>query len=92
MKTFTLKRHSDGYVYTFDRVGRHSYVRRDNPEMRIDWEGPWGWLARLPKSGVVAGRPWEILPQHQRETAPPEGIWISRKGGRSYVYDLSSAD
>lgn len=92
MKTFTLQRQNDGLVYTFDRACRHSFVRRDDPAMRIAWEGPWGWLARLPETGIVAGRPWEILPQHQRDIAPPEGIWISRKGGRSYVYDLSASE
>lgn len=88
MDQFELHRLNDGLVYTFDRVNAHCFARRDDPLMRISWEGPWGWLARMPQNGVVAGRPWEILPQHQREAFPPCGVWISRKGDRSYVYQL----
>lgn len=88
MQQFELHRLSDGHVYRFERVSAHSFARLDNPEMRISWEGPWGWLARLPQSGEIAGRPWEILPEHQQIARPPRGIWISRKGVRSHVYDL----
>lgn len=88
MDRFELRRHSDGMTYVFDRAGPHSFIRQDDPAMTINWEGPWGWVARLPGNGVMAGRPWEILPQHQREAAPPIGVWISRKDDKSYVYHL----
>jgi hypothetical protein len=88
METFELRRTSDGRTYVFKRAAPHLFCRSDNPAMTIGWEGPWGWLARMPDNGIVAGRPWEILPQHQSETAPPRGVWISRKGAKSYVYDL----
>ena len=92
MEKFELHRPADGLVYRFTRTGRDAFVRTDDPGMTIKWEGPWGWLARLPETGVVAGRPWEILPQHQSQLAPPEGIWISRKGDRSHVYQLCRTD
>jgi len=88
MERFELRRQSDGHVYTFDRTAQHRFIRRDRPELAIEWEGPWGWLARVPETGVVAGRPWEILPEHQQALAPPEGIWISRKDEKSHVYQL----
>ena len=88
MDHFELHRDTDGAIYTFERKGTHVFQRSDDPKMTIVWEGPWGWVARLPENGVVAGRPWEILPAHQRETAPPAGVWVSRKGTKSYVYHL----
>lgn len=88
MNRFELLRPADGLVYVFDRTGPHGFARADDPAMTINWEGPWGWLARLPGNGVVAGRPWEILPQHQSADAPPTGVWISRKDDKSYVYQL----
>lgn len=89
MDRFELCRQSDGQTYVFDRAGPGRFVRRDDPSLTIDWEGPWGWLARLPENGVVAGRPWEILPAHQNAEAPPRGVWLSRKGERCYVYELT---
>jgi hypothetical protein len=91
MDHFELRRQSDGLVYCFTRKDAHSFVRADNPALTIAWEGPWGWLARLPESGEVAGRPWEMLPAHQTQAYPPEGVWISRKDGRSHVYRLVHA-
>lgn len=88
MERFELQRQSDDLTYVFTRVGQQCFARVDNQAMTIQWEGPWGWVARLPGNGVVSGRPWEILPQHQRAEAPPAGIWISRKDGKSYVYRL----
>ena len=38
-------------------------------------------------SDAILGRPWDVLPSEQGD-APPEGIWVSRKGPKSYVYDL----
>ena len=88
MDRFELCRQSDGSRYIFERTGPGRFARADNPAMTIDWEGPWGWVARQPGNGVVAGRPWDILPVHQSSARPPMGVWISRKGGKSYVYDL----
>ncbi|MEM6759957.1 MAG: hypothetical protein AAF601_10805 [Pseudomonadota bacterium] len=89
MNQFELHRHSDGLIYRFDRTGPGTFARADNARITITWEGMAGWLARLPDTGVVAGRPWETLPAFQSDSAPPEGIWISRKDGRSHVYTLS---
>lgn len=88
MDRFELHRCADGLIYRFDRVGRHVFARADDADMRIAWEGLWGWTARLPKSGVLAGRPWETLPAFQVDTYPPQGIWISCREARSHVYTL----
>lgn len=47
-----------------------------------------GWIAWDFPSQLVMGRPWDVLPEQQGKDAPPEGIWVSRKGPKSYVYKL----
>lgn len=88
MDRFDLRRRTDGVTYHFERSALRSFSRVDDPRMRIAWEGPWGWLARRPDTGEIAGRPWDILPAHQSDLAPPQGLWISYKAQRSYAYDL----
>lgn len=88
MTKFELRRLSDACVYEFVKVAPKVFARMDNPRMTIAWEGPWGWVARDPDTQAIAGRPWEILPQHQQDQHPTRGLWISRKGSQSYAYDL----
>ena len=53
------------------------------------------WLLYLPESGwatvdgagAVNGRPWEV-PLADQTSEPPFCTWVSRKGERSYVYEL----
>ena len=91
MDRFELYRQHEDLAYRFERDGPHSFARVDDASMKVVWEGPWGWVARLPVSGLVAGRPWEILPAFQDPHRPPAGIWVSRKGAKSYVYTLIHA-
>jgi hypothetical protein len=46
------------------------------------------------KTGVyrLTGRPWDVLPKDQSPDHPPQGIWVSRKNEKSYVYDLVYTD
>lgn len=46
-----------------------------------------GWLGDE-ESQTVMGRPWNVLPEDQPADCPPQGDWVSRKGAKSYVYDL----
>lgn len=39
----------------------------------------------------IYGRPWDVLPVDQGDV-PPEGVWVSRKGAKAYVYDLVYLD
>lgn len=89
-QAFELRRHHDGLVYRFDRAtdsaGRSGFKREDGDHwiMRHD---TLGWIAGAWDSDDVFGRPWDQL-QTQSHHAPPPGIWVSRKGSKSYVYDL----
>lgn len=87
---FELRRQSDDLVYRFnratDRSGRVGYQRTDGEYWIIRHE-KLGWIAGAWGSDTVHGRPWDQL-QTQSDMAPPEGVWVSRKGTKSYVYDL----
>ncbi len=87
---FELRRRIDDLIYQFDRVekpdGTIGYKRRDQ-ELWINWHEKYGWVAWDGESETVAGRSWYSMPEEQSEF-PPEGIWVSLKNDKSYVYDL----
>ncbi|MEM9579648.1 MAG: hypothetical protein AAF891_03095 [Pseudomonadota bacterium] len=90
MQSFTLTR-TDGLEYRF--VPRNSsgtpaeYIRTDNADLTIGWEPGWGWCARDPGSGRIAGMSLD-LPAALQGGQPPRGRWVSAKGETSYVYEL----
>lgn len=90
VETFELRRRADGLVYRFHRQigedGQPAYKREDKDHWIIRSERL-GWVSVMPEDGTIAGRVWEVAPEDQ-DDAPPEGIWVSRKGRKSYVYDL----
>lgn len=87
---FHLRRQSDELVYVFERKvrseGRVGFKRSDG-DYWIIWHEKLGWIAGSWDSEEVFGRPWDQLTPQCR-MIPPEGVWVSRKGARSYVYDL----
>ena len=89
-KRFELRRQSDDLVYTFTREsspdGTPGYKRSDG-DYWIVRRADYGWVAWNFDDNSVAGRPWDVLPERQMNY-PPEGIWVSRKGPKSYVYWL----
>ena len=89
-KYFELRRLSDGLVYQFDQMtrsnGEIAYKRRDM-DLWIVFTNDLGWVAIDEESRSLSGRPWEVLPQAQGNH-PPEGEWVSKKGVKSYVYEL----
>ena len=93
-KYFELRRMSDDLVYQFDLDqlpnGDGGYKRRDQ-DLWIVFKPDWGWVAYDEDSGTVMGRPWHVLP-HQQGDHPPEGEWVSKKGVKSYVYELKYMD
>jgi len=91
---FELHRQIDNLVYQFDRVfvenGSYGYKRRD-ADLWILNDIDKGWVAVDPITGEVTGRPWTVQPEDQLES-PPDGEWVSRKGKKSYVYELIYAE
>jgi hypothetical protein len=89
---FELKRLSDDLVYQFDLDANEntpaSYIRRDRKDLRIIYKEQYGWVAYCEETDEITGRIWNILPEHQSKDYPPESIWVSKKGAKSYVYEL----
>jgi len=89
-RQFELRRQSDGVVYRFAETtaanGRVGYKRRDADHWII-WHDTLRWIAGTWDNDAVYGRPWDQL-SNQTPAGPPEGVWVSRKGTKSYVYDL----
>jgi len=87
---FELRRQGDELVYVFvretDPRGAIAYRRLDlNVWIRRD--ATLGWIAWDKETQACTGRPWDVLPDDQGDH-PPEGVWVSRKGPKSYVYKL----
>ncbi len=89
-KYFELRRRIDDLVYEFDRTerddGKFGYKRRDK-DLWINWHPDFGWAAWDGESRVISGKSWYTLPKDQSDF-PPEGVWVSMKLEKSYVYDL----
>jgi hypothetical protein len=77
----------DGLTYEFANEGQaHGFPSCKRVDLDV-------WCRRLPDfgwvvctaSGEVSSRPFD---DPRRGDLPPEGAWVSRKGDRSYVYDL----
>jgi len=87
---FELRRQSDDLIYRFARAvdarGETAWLRQDL-DVWIRRHHSLGWIALDEASQTCTGRPWDIAPQDQGDH-PPEGVWVSRKGAKAYVYDL----
>jgi len=87
---FELRRMSEDLVYHFDPKpmpdGQIGYQRRD-ADLWITFRADWGWVAYDEATQSLMGRLWHILPKEQGDH-PPEGEWVSKKGAKSYVYEL----
>lgn len=87
---FELRRLSDDTVYQFARTlradGSFGYRRQDK-DLWIIRDPRLGWIAPHPETDEITGKPWNHLPDEQGNY-PPEGEWVSKKGAKSYVYQL----
>jgi hypothetical protein len=76
-------RRGDGLTYEFQRDADGSY-RRTDAELFCRRLPGFGWCV-VDSNGVVLSRPFDDPGLGE---VPPEGVWVSRKGDTSYVYEL----
>jgi hypothetical protein len=87
--TLAFRRRIDGICYRFAPAGArsgHPVWKRDDLDLWLIRHADEGWVV-VDATGTVLSRPWNVLPSSQMDL-PPEGEWVSKKGDRSYVYDL----
>jgi hypothetical protein len=73
------------FVHTGEREGYPAWKRVDL-DLWVVRRADVGWVV-VDAAGAILGRPSHVLPAAQGDL-PPEGDWVSKKGDRSYVYDL----
>lgn len=88
---FQLKRQNDDLIYTFHRKrlpdGTIGYQREDI-DLWIGFRPTFGWGAWDSDDRTLLGRPWNTPFADQDADHPPQGEWVSKKGSKSYVYEL----
>lgn len=86
-----LRRRADDTVYRFVPAGAahgfSAYRRADDGALWCRRLPDYGWSI-CTDAGQVLGRPFADPGWGER---PPEGMWVSGKGDRAYVYDLTMA-
>jgi len=87
--SYEFHRRVDPLVYRFEPTAplaeRPTWRRADLP-LWLRWQPGTGWCT-VDDQGVVNSRPWNVELADQGEQ-PPLGEWLSKKGDKSYVYDL----
>ncbi|KIX92679.1 uncharacterized protein Z520_11531 [Fonsecaea multimorphosa CBS 102226] len=92
---FRFRRPLDGLAYEFHLEGGTAkesvYVRSDSA-VRMIYDREFGWSIwddpdAESASRMLLGRVWEV-PVKDQGDQPPEGVWVSRKADKSYVYIL----
>jgi len=87
--SFEFRRRIDGVVYYFhpcDPIGGKLSWKREDDNIWITYVEGFGWVC-IDTEKVICGVPWTV-PLNKMGELPPKGEWISKKGDKSYVYDL----
>ena|ERR1700691_5571940 len=86
---FECRRRIGDVIYRFEpalpREGNPAWKRVDL-DLWLTWIREKGWCV-VDADGTVNSKPWNVELADQG-SEPPEGEWVSRKGDKSYVYDL----
>ncbi len=88
-ESFEFRRRIDGLVYRFTHLagqGKAAIYERSDQMVRMTHDARFGWSI-WSGEGALLSRAWDLRPEAQSDH-PPDGIWVSRKGDKSYVYEL----
>jgi hypothetical protein len=92
---FELKRRIDNVIYHYipcEPINGSPAWKRDDANLWVTKLQDFGW-ACIDNDNNICGIPWGVPPS-KTSKHPPEDEWVSKKGDKSYVYDLvySKAD
>ncbi|MBD2493886.1 hypothetical protein [Nostoc sp. FACHB-280] len=89
LRSFEFKRRIDDTVYRFhpcEPLHGQSAWKREDLDVWITLVNGHGWVC-VNAEFEILGVPWAVALATQG-SMPPAGIWVSRKGDKSYVYEL----
>lgn len=87
-RSFYFRRRVDGLVYQFNPsppVNGRSAWKREDLDLWVTQNSRLDWVC-IDEKGFVLAIPWQF--ELKQSSLPPSGEWISKKGDRSYAYDL----
>lgn len=87
--TIEFRRQLDGLAYLFRPAAlrdQRPCWRRTDLDLHLQWSAGHGWNVS-DAAGTVLSRPWDVERDDQG-SLPPEGVWVSRKEAKAYVYEL----
>lgn len=70
-----------------DFINHHPAWKRQAADLWVVSKEDFSWVC-VDDSGVIFGIPWGIAVNKMGEL-PPIGEWISKKGDKCYVYEMS---
>jgi hypothetical protein len=86
-----MRRVSDGAVYRFDPApadeNGNARFKRADKDVWMRRDADFGWIVWDGTDKTLMSRPWDVALKDQGD-APPCGVWVSRKGANSFVYEL----
>lgn len=67
-------------------MNRFPSWKREDADIWLVRREALGWVGVTAEDEIVC-MPWAVPPSTQGQ-APPSDVWVSRKAGKSYVYEL----
>jgi len=91
-----MRRLSDGAIYRFRSRVRamnrgNARFKRADKDVWMRRDADFGWIVWDGTDKTLMSRSWNVALKDQGD-APPCGVWVSRKGGNSFVYELVIAE
>jgi hypothetical protein len=88
-RSFEFRRRIDAAVYRYhpcQQFHGQSAWKREDLDLWVTKVSGHGWVCVNEDLEILAV-PWAVAVEAQ-DSVPPAGIWVSRKGDKSYVYEV----
>lgn len=91
--SFEFRRRIDAVVYRFcpcESLDGKIAWKREDIDLWVTQITGFGWVC-VNSNRIICGIPWGVA-LDQVDELPPAGEWVSKKGDKSYVYDVVYID